>query len=360
MKFLIDVGHPAHVHYFRNTAFALINKGHNVIFSARHKEVTTNLLDYYGFQYLIIGKQKKGKIRKIIELLLSTFRLLIVCIREKPDVYLNASPSSAFISWLLRKRHISLEDTFNMEQVRLYLPFTDIILTGDYPHKSLGKKEVQYPGYQELAYLHPNVYTPNPSVLRKLGLEKGEKYAVLRFVAWNASHDSGHKGMSPECKLQLVSRLKGKLKVFITSEAPLPQSLVPFQLHIDPYEMHDVLAFAHLFIGESATMASECACLGVPAIYIHDNDIRYTEEQEKKYGLVFNFSEEESKQEALISKALELAEQNSTEEFKNRRDRMLTDKIDVSAFYLWFFINYPDSEKASRNHMDWNSFRSHA
>jgi hypothetical protein len=39
MKVLIDIGHPAHVHFFRNAIRELESKGHAVKVTARDKEV---------------------------------------------------------------------------------------------------------------------------------------------------------------------------------------------------------------------------------------------------------------------------------------------------------------------------------
>ena len=108
----------------------------------------------------------------------------------------------------LCKSHISLEDTFNQEQVRIYKPFTNSIITGNYPHPDLGKKQIKVNGYQELLYLHPKKFAPNKSVLSKLGVNENEKYIILRFVSWNASHDYGHKGISNENFICKNSRRK--------------------------------------------------------------------------------------------------------------------------------------------------------
>ncbi|OQC48959.1 MAG: hypothetical protein BWX57_01133 [Tenericutes bacterium ADurb.Bin024] len=249
----------------------------------------------------------------------------------------------------MHKPHIALEDTFNMEQVKLSMLFTDIVLTGDYPHPSLGKKEIKYPGYHELAYLHPNVFTPDESVLDILRVKQGEKYAIVRFVAWKASHDIGHCGISYENKIKLVNTLSKHLRVFISSESELPKELKKFQINVPAEQMHNALAFAQLFVGESGTMASECACLGVPSVYLDNKGRGYTDDLEKFYGLVFNYNETIKDQLAAIKKAEELAlKQNTKEEYLPKREKFLADKIDVSAFLIWFVENYPEFVKETR------------
>ena len=78
----------------------------------------------------------------------------------KPDVFIShGSMYAAHAAFLRGKPHISLEDTFNFEQIRLYLPFTDVVLTSDYEHPFHSNKVIHYAGYHELAYLHPSLYT---------------------------------------------------------------------------------------------------------------------------------------------------------------------------------------------------------
>jgi len=342
MRILIDIGHPAHVHYFRNLAKLFISKGSEVLFTTRDKEVTLKLLDYYGFNYVNFGRPFKSRPGKVWGLFWFTLRLFKVALKFKPDFYLNATQYSAMVAWLLRKPHVSLEDTFNMEQVRLYMPFTSVVLTGSYPHPKLSKKEIHYDGYQELAYLHPKRYEPDPQILKTLEVGNGEKFIVLRFISWNASHDFGSTRMSFEQKKELIDELKNNAKIFISSEADLPGPLKKYQLQIPPYKIHDVLAFATLYIGEGATMASECAMLGTPAIYINAQDVYTIREQEIKYGLIFSFRDFKG----VLEKALELLNQrDSKKEFKQRKERMLAEKIDLTAYLVWFVENYPESKK---------------
>lgn len=271
-----------------------------------------------------------------------------VVLRHDVDKTPYNSMKSAQISRLIGKPHISFEDTFNMEQIRLYLPFTDIVLTGKYEHRQLGPKELQYPGYHELAYLHPDVFTPDPAVLQHLGVEPTEKYAIVRFVAWNASHDIGHKGIFLENKVKLVHALSKQIKVFVSSEGALPDDLRQFGIRIDPEKMHDALYYAHLFVGESATMASECAILGVPAVYINNAQLGYTNEQQV-YGLVHSYTEEPDQQNLAIAKSLELAsDAHIKEKLKYNLAELLKDKINVSKFLFWLVHEYPQSVHIAR------------
>lgn len=344
MRVIIDIGHPAHVHLFKNLAWRLQDSGHKVLFTCRDREHVVYLLKKYGFVYENYGKHYKNMQGKLYGLAKNEMQMLNTALSFKPDLFIShGSTIAAHSSFLVRKPHIALEDTFNMEQVRLSMPFTDVVLTGDYPHTSLGKKEIQYPGYHELAYLHPNVFTPDESVLDSLGVRKDEKYVIVRFVAWAATHDVGHAGMSLDNKMKLVNALAKNMKVFISSEVELPSELKDYQIRIRPDEMHSALAFAHLFVGESSTMATEAACLGIHSVYINDSQLGYITDLAKQ-GLIYPFTESESDQLFAIAKASEIAMNEDTSFCKELQSRLLQNKNDVSSFLYWFVINYPQSK----------------
>lgn len=355
MNILIDIGHPAHVHLFKHFACEMIKKGHKILFTCREKEFEIELLKHNGFNYKSFGRKyssTSGKLWGMIEFSIKEF---IAGLRFKPDVLLShGSMYAAYASALLNKPHISLEDTFNFEQVKLYKPFTKIILTGNYDHPSLGKKEIRYNGYHELAYLHQNYFEPDKSILNELGVKEDEKYVIIRFVSWKATHDIGHKGISFENKLKAVKEFNKYAKVFISSESELPPGFEPYRIRIAPHRMHDVLAFSSLLFGESATMAEECAMLGVPSIIIYKHITYYTKHLESNYNILSNYTLVEEDQFNAIEKGIELLNTpDLKQQWQEKRKKMLTDKIDVTAFLVWFIENYPDSVKVMRGNPDY-------
>lgn len=345
MKIIIDVGHPADFHLLRNFASQSLTRGHEILFTCREKECVIELLEHYGFLYKSFGRNYTTITKKILGLLKYDMMQIFTGLKFKPDIFIShSSMYAAHASFILRKPHIAFEDTFNFEQIRLYEPFSEVVLTSDYEHPLIKSKVIKYAGYHELAYLHPNNFTPNIGIVNELGVNKNEKYVVIRFVSWNATHDRGHKGISYENKIKAVKEFEKFAKVFISSEGELPGELKEFQIKLPSYKMHDILAYASLLFGESATMASECAVLGVPAIYLDNTGRLYTQEQEKKYGIVFNYTESLEDQQKAIAKGVELLSKSGIrEEWERKRQKMLSDKIDVTAFLVWFVENYPQS-----------------
>lgn len=332
MRLLVDIGHPGHVHLFKNLAHKLQGEGAEVLFTARNKEFELELLRAEGFEFKNFGNHYKSLRGKIWGLLKFDWKMFLTALRFKPDLFIShGSIYAAHAAFLTGKKHLSLEDSGNMEQIVLYRPFTDAILTPDVLPEELGPKQIRYKGYHEIAYLHPDFFQPDPKLYEWLGLEPEEPYAIIRFVSWNATHDAGHKGLSNEDKAKLVHKLKDHMRVFITSEAQLPEDLMPFRIRIAPERLHHALYYASIVVSEGATIASEAGVLGTPTIYINTIARSYCIDQED-YGLVYNTSESD-RVFAIVDEVL----QQDRVEFRKRAQKLLADKVNVTE-YLYEFI----------------------
>lgn len=340
MKILIDIGHPAHVHYFKNFIQIMEERKHTILVIARDKEVSQTLLDKYNIPYISRGKGGSGILNKIIYLFKANFLLFSKASTFKPDVFLSfASPYAAQVSWLLRKPHIAFTDT---EHAKLgnfaFMPFTSTIITPNTFQNHLGKKHIKFNGFMEQCYLDKKYFT-SQDVTELLGLKKDEKFIILRFVSWGASHDIGHFGLTDVSKIKIINEFSKDYRVFISSESELPEKFLKYKLNISPERMHDVLANAHLFIGEGATMASECAILGTPAIYVNSLNAGTLIAQET-YGNIFGFRSSNG----VLEKAIELLNNSNLKtDFKKKQELLLKDSIDITNFMVWFIEHYPNS-----------------
>ena len=119
------------------------------------------------------------------------------------------------------------------------------------------------------------------------------------------------------------------------------------------------MSFATMFLGDSQTMTSEAAVLGIPSLRCNSfaGRISYLEEEEHKYGLTFAFLPNEFEQ--LIDKLNELIMMpNLNEEWQKRRKKLLNDKVDVTAFWVWFIENYPNSKTMMEDSNNfWQQFK---
>lgn len=357
MRILIDIGHPAHVHYFKSAIRLLEQKGHQITITARNKEVAFDLLDTYHLPYVPRGTGAKGIVGKLMYLLKGNAVLARVARSFRPDLFLSfGSPYAAHVSKLFGKPHIAFDDTEHAKLEHfMYLPFTDTVVTPDTFRKNMGAKQIRYPGYIELCHLAPTRFQPDERVLEEIGLTRHDRYVILRFIAWGASHDMGQRGLNLTQKRELVERLSRHARVFISAEGALPPELESYRLRLAPAKFHSFLAFASLYIGEGETTANECAVLGVPNILINSLVAPETclgvHLELQRYGLQELFATFDG----LPEKAEELLQKGTRALYQDRLQTMLADKIDVTAFMVWLIEQYPASLsklKANPAHID--------
>jgi predicted glycosyltransferase len=356
MKIFIDIGHPAHVHYFRNFIQLMQEKGHEFFVSARDRSIIHYLLRNYNIPFYSRGKGKNGILGKLLYIFIADIKLFNQASKFKPDIYMSfASPYAAHVSWLLGKPHIVIDDTEHARFGHIfYKSFSTVFLNPKCFHRDFGPNQIRFNSFTELFYLHSKYFLPDKTILSLLKLNQGEKYVLLRFVSWEAHHDIGHYGLDIETRKLVVNLLIEKgFNIFISSESDkINPDFEPYLINIPPERMHDVLSYCELFVSESGTMASESAILGTPVVYVNSLPLMGYLEEEQKAGMLFAFQSSEG----VIEKIKELLSlPNLRESFQLLNQKMLIDKIDVVAFLVWFVENYPGSVKIMKEHPEYQT-----
>jgi predicted glycosyltransferase len=346
VNILIDIGHPAHVHYFRNLYFELV-KNHKVTVTCKSVPIIIQLLNHYKIEFTELGSKGKGIFGKLFRQFRFISKILTIMKQQKIDLAIGVSASVVQAALFCKTKSILFDDDdLDVQPLARWFvtPFADCILSPDTLSFEQLRKAVYYPGYHELAYLHPNRFTPDPTVLQKYGITENDKYFILRFNAFTAHHDIGKGGMNLDQKRKLIRLLSGHGKVFVTSEQVLEPEFEPFRCPVASYEMHFFLNYAAMLVSDSQTMTSEAAMLGVPSLRCNSfaGKISYLEEEEKKYGLTYAFPPSEF--DLMLQKISEmLVENNLKQQWVEKRNKMFAEKIDVTPFWLWFIENYPAS-----------------
>jgi len=364
LKAIIDIGHPGHVHLYRHLATSLKKNGDTVYTTVKQIESAICLLESFDWDHLKIGKKKDSILEKALNQFLYNYRVLRLIKKEGIQVGIGTSVTLSHLSKITKMDSILFDDDDDEVQplfVKYAHPYCTYLLS---PESLKGKRKkkntIYYPGYHELAYLHPNRFTPDPDVLSMIGLKEGEVFFVLRFNVFKAHHDVGEYGIALKDKIRLVEMLNNYGKVFITAERNIEPELEKYRMALKPEKIHSLLYYANMFVGDSQTMTSEAAVLGTPAIRSNTfvKRISYLDELEYQYGLTFGYLPQEF--DMALEKIRELINfPNLKDLWAEKRRKMLADKIDVSQFMIWLIDGYPESMQIAKNANNdfWEIFR---
>jgi hypothetical protein len=336
-RILFNVGHPAQVHLFRNAIADLEAMGHETLVASRHKEVAIDLLDAYGIDHVPMTEQASSFPGLVYELFVNEKRLYQLAREFEPDVIVSRlAPPPVHVSKMVGCENLIVCDTLRGSKVLtqinhgLTLRWVDKMLVPDQFQLAIDPTKRIHLPFQELAYLHPKYFTPDPTVLEKHGIDPNERYFLLRLTGWEAYHDAGHSGLSPDGVRELVSFLEEYGTVYLSAEEGVPEDLEQYTLRTPPEDVHHVMYYADMYLGDSCTMSAEAAILGTPAI--RTNSIVGTTGEMiykalKRYGLLQSIRDER----AAIEAAKELVRNPpDREDLKRRVEWMLAEQRDVN------------------------------
>lgn len=329
---LVDVCHPAHAHFFRHPIALWREQGCTVHVAARDKDVALPLMREFGIECTTLGRTGTGALSLMAELVRRDFALYRLARRVRAQaITAIGGIFAAHAAFAARIPSVVFYDTeIATMQNRLTYPLASVVAV---PRCYRGwtplSRTTRYAGYHELSYLHPDRFVPDRDRAVAAGVDPARPTYLVRLVAWTANHDFGDSGLSPDAVMALVERLGKNGHVVISSENPLPLELDALRFRGRVSDMHHLMAFCAGYFGESATMASECAVLGVPAVYAANSPRGYTDEQQSRYGLVHNVRELRS--EALDAACDWLLAQDS-DAIVEKRDALLAESVDVAEF----------------------------
>ncbi len=342
MRIIFDLGHPAHFHLYKNAIIELQNTGHETAIVARQKDCLVALLDKAGFKYKLIPRKKNGLAALGLQNL-KTFSAIYKIAKQKPtDFIVGTSVVAPYVARLTGAKSIIFSEDDAKEIplfAKLVYPLAHYIVTPDsLVNDDYGKKHIKYAGLHELAYLHPNRYQPDASILEELGLAENEKYFLVRLVSLTAHHDIGEKGLSSDQGRLLVNKLSQYGRVFISSEKVLDKELEPYLLRVDVDKIFDVIAFAQMVIGDSQSMILESAVLGTPSVRCNTfvGRLLAVENLQNKFGLTKGFLPKD------FNKLLEhldywLTLENIKEKWQQKRNKFLNQSVDLTEWMLELF-----------------------
>lgn len=320
MKYIFELNHPKHYYQFKYIMSILEKRGHSVLVLARDKDVLLKVLQEEGVPYRVFGVHKESISGKVFSSF-SIFRHYKRIAKEfSPDVIVSkASLYGTLVARMLGCKSFIFPDS---EVVKLtnnvVAPMATWIVTPEPFTLDFGKKHLRIKGLFEDCYLSPEVLSIDDCYPQEHNLQC--PYAILRFVGWTANHDVNNNGFSLDEKIALADSISKYMTVYISSEKVLPPELAKYKLSTPAAQIHDVLANADLYVGDSQTMATEAALLGTPAIrsnsFVGENDMSNFKMLEKKFGLLFNIRDFKS----VLAMATDLAKDSRKAAWKQKRE----------------------------------------
>ncbi len=295
-RIIFEITHPKHFHQFKHLITAL-EKDNNVLILARNKDVVISLLeglDTEQFIYDDFGKNILAKIILIPKLLIKYARVMR---KFKPDLVISRSSAySAFVCKFRKTKTIIFPDSEVVTLTKKFVaPWSDLIITPQNYTIDYGKKHYRVSGFFEESYLGPDYFRVDENIIQANIADINEKFFFLRFVSWQANHDVNQFGFSPEQKRKLVGYLSKHGRVLISSEKKIEPEFEKYRIRIAPRDVHHILSNAWLYAGDSQSMATEAALLGVPALrynsFVGEKDMSNFIKLEKEMDLLYNFSD---------------------------------------------------------------------
>lgn len=340
MNILIDIGHPGHVHLLHPLAEELTGRGHRLYYSVRDIPVAKRLMEHYSMTpWLDLGGKRDSLVGKALTVLRQDCRILQFVLKHHIDLGLSSGLVLSQVSQLSKMHSFVFDDDDDAAEplsVKYEHPLSDVVFTPDCIHRKT-PHAVYYRGTHELAYLHPNRFSPDPAVLQHAGLAEGERFFIMRFVALKGHHDIGQQGLTLEQKRTLVELLQRHGRVIITSERVVEPEFEQYRLPVPPEEIHSLMAYSAMFVGDSQTMTSEAAVLGVPALKCNTFAGRLSVPNmlEDRYGLCHAYTPDHfDKMIAQMRSLLAMDPSALHDEWQKKREHMLQEMIDPTEFFV--------------------------
>jgi predicted glycosyltransferase len=357
-KILFIISHPAHYHMFKFLIRELKQKDYPLLVVIRPKDVLEELCVNDKLEYLKLADRPDtgNLLRLAYSLVKKDWDMLQLVKHFRPDLMLGSDGTISRVGALLGIPSVEFSEddarAIKLYAISSYTFFSHIISPIVTDAWLWSAKKIGYAGFQKLAYLHPAFFQPNHFIKERY--IDVATYFIVRLSALNAYHDAGEYGMDTNSFDQLISLLEKHGKVYITSEKKLAPKYESYQLKINPADLHHVLFYSSMLIGDSQSMTVEAALLGVPSFRLSSfvGKLSVLEELEHVYSLTFGFRPNEFNE--MLNKIEEVLMKDMYKSvFAQRRLQLLADKINVTAFYLWFIENYPASVEIMRKNPDY-------
>ncbi len=268
MNILFDLLHPADVNLFKNSIYNLSKDSYKVFLTYRQRGVLDLIAknELPEFDIVRLGVHRKnllGKVFSIVQREVLAFRFLR---RNKIRLVVCQGLACGIACKLLGVKILHYDDDSEYRFTFLLGKWlSDIDVMPDFMPVN-GKNFLKYKGFKELAYLHPDYFTPNEGVLADYGLQ-ANNYVFIREISNVSVNYHNRQGLLPE----IVNYLKEKnIKILLSIENKelvneFKESCIILKEPIK--HLYSLIYHSRFVISSGDTMAREACLLGNPCIY---------------------------------------------------------------------------------------------
>jgi len=288
MNIICDIGHPAHVNFFKSALIRLSEEGHTVTIIGLNRGRLQDIIrrEFRDFRIRFVGKHRGGKLSIVFEANVAKFLHLLYILRnEKCDIGISVGsitlglalkfygkPNIQFDDDPERKLNVFLEKLTSTE---LYFP----------PVTSPNGKIRIMNSLKEWAYLSPEYFSPDKQVLKEYNLSP---YRYL-FVREISTKSFNYNRQHPFAVATFAHKLPSRFKVVFSLEDKSALSQYPpdwILLEEPVRDIHSLIYYSKVAISSGDSIAREGALLGVPSIYCGQRKMKANQVLCKK-GLLF-------------------------------------------------------------------------
>jgi len=276
LKVWFDADNGPHVLIMRPLVEELTRRGHQVLFTARDRTNTPELLDLYGYSYRKIGGQyRSGSLGKILGTLNRAWSLWRAMKSESPDVsFGHGSRSLPIASKLMGVPSITMYDyewvdatLFNWGCQSILWP--EAISEQRWRETGVSLSTVKsYPGYKEELYLGGREF--DTTIAADLSLREDSVRVLLRPPATTAHYhnpeaeiilDEILKKLADADNVQLVFLPRTPDQIELPKRLGVKEIIIPNKVYDGP----SLVATMDMVISGGGTMTREAAIMGVPS-----------------------------------------------------------------------------------------------
>jgi predicted glycosyltransferase len=311
----ISVRHPEHVKFYRHAVEELRSRGHEVSVLVREFRATTDLLAAYGLSHTVLADEARTSRGHLTGHLQYETKLLRRARTDSIDVLTSVGGRAiSHLAPLAGTRSVVFVDWRPTRLDDVVARLADTVCTPAYLDADLSGRQVVYDGLQELAYLHPQRFRPG---LESLDVDPSEPLFVLGTAT---------EGPEDGWLEAVATVLSAHGQVYLSADsAAVDDRLVDGRF--DHANVHAALTQADLCVGDLATLVTESAVLGTPAVYVGESPPSRVEYLERRYGLVRSAAGKAGVLDAVETMVTDDALARRT---RTRREQLLADHGDTT------------------------------